>query len=336
MSARERLTVAVTGPTGEIGRSLLTALDRSAGVERVIGMARRAFDPSAHGYRKVTYHRGDVLDPVAVASLLAEADVLVHLAFIIMGSPTQTRAVNLVGSRNVFAACTAAKVKRLVYASSVAAYGFRRDNPRPLTEDVPARGSRGHYYSAQKAEVEQVLADTLAGSNTEAYVFRPCIVAGPDAPALINNLPYTQISRRLPPALSGLLGALPVLRPVLPDPGVPLQLVHHDDVASAMLAAVLGNGPPGVYNLAGAGTISISQIASELGWHAVKVPHLMVDATAQAVASMPLLPAQMRWIQAVREPVVMDTTRARRELHWRPKHDALATLREMIAAKNDD
>ena len=44
---------------------------------------------------------------------------------------------------------------------------------------------------------------------------------------------------------------MPILKPVLPDPGVPFQLVHHDDVASAMRAAVLGRGAPGVYNLAG-------------------------------------------------------------------------------------
>ena len=72
-----------------------------------------------------------------------------------------------------------AGVGRLVYTSSVAAYGFHRDNPQPLTEEVPARGSDSHYYSAQKAEVEALLEDTLAGSATEAYVFRPCIVGGP-------------------------------------------------------------------------------------------------------------------------------------------------------------
>ena len=66
--------------------------------------------------------------------------------------------MNLVGSRNVFEAAVAAGAKRLVYASSVAAYGFHRENPQPLTEEVPARGTAAHYYSAQKAEVEALLA----------------------------------------------------------------------------------------------------------------------------------------------------------------------------------
>ena len=40
-AATDRLTVAITGPTGDIGRSLLRALDRSREVGRVVAMARR-------------------------------------------------------------------------------------------------------------------------------------------------------------------------------------------------------------------------------------------------------------------------------------------------------
>ena len=58
-----------------------------------------------------------------------------------------------------------------------------------------------------------------------------------------------------------------MLKPVLPDPGVPFQLVHHDDVATALRAAVLGRGEPGVYNLAAAGELTISDLADALGWH---------------------------------------------------------------------
>src|SRR5438874_8801836 len=95
-----------------------------------------------------------------------------------------------------------------------------------------------------------MLSRMLRGSATAAYVFRPCIVAGPNAPLLIDNLPYTQLSKRLPSPLRSLLGGVPLLSPALPDPGVPFQLVHRDDVATAMPAAVLGRGSPGVYNLA--------------------------------------------------------------------------------------
>jgi UDP-glucose 4-epimerase len=331
-----RLTVAVTGPTGEIGQAVVGALERAPEVGSIVGMARRPFDPAERGWKKVSYRRGDVLDRRAVAGLVQDADVVVHLAFMIMGGAKESRKVNLDGSRNVFEGAVAAGARRVVYASSVAAYGFHSDNPLPLTEDVPARGTASHYYSAQKAEVETMLADALYGSTTDAYVFRPCIVAGPDAPLLIDSLPYTQISDRLPGPVLSLLDGVPILRPVLPDPGVPFQLVHHDDVASAMRAAVLGRGTPGIYNLAGSGELTVKQLAAELGWYSIPVPELAVGVVAQMIGRLGFLPAQAQWIAAFREPVIMSTAKARRELRWRPKHDGLQTLRETITATRLD
>jgi len=331
-----RLRVAVTGPTGEIGKAVVTALDRSREVASILGMARRPFVPAAQGWKKVSYRRGDVLDSRAVAALVRGADVVVHLAFIIMGNARESRAVNLQGSRNVFEAAVSAGAKRLVYASSVAAYGFHRDNPQPLREETRARGTDSHYYSAQKAEVEAMLWRVLQGSPTAAYVFRPCVVAGPNAPLLIDNLPYTQLSKRLPAPLRSLLVGVPLLAPVLPDPGVPFQLVHHDDVASAMRAAVLGRGSPGIYNLAGPGRLTVAKLAAELGWRSVPIPRATVGVVAETVSRLGFLPAQVQWISAFREPVIMDTAKARRELRWRPKHTALQTLRETIAATRED
>jgi UDP-glucose 4-epimerase len=333
---KKRLTVAVTGPTGEIGQALVAALERAPEVGQILGMARRPFDPASRGWKKVSYRRGDVLNRRRVATLVEEADVVVHLAFMIMGGARESRRVNLNGSRNVFEATVAAGVKRLVYASSVAAYGFHEENPQPLTEDVPARGTAEHYYSAQKAEVEELLADTLHASRTAAYVFRPCIVAGPSAPLLIDSLPYTQFSGRLPGPVLSLLEGVPILKPVLPDPGVSFQLVHHDDVAAAMRAGVLGRGKPGIYNLAGPGQLTVKQLAEALGWYSLPVPELAVDALAEVIGRLGFLPAQAQWIAAFREPVIMSTAKARRELRWRPKHDAMDTLRQTITAARLD
>ena len=117
---------------------------------------------------------------------MSGADVVVHLAFVIVAGYGKSCEVNLTGSRNVFEAAVAAKARRLVYTSSVAAYGFDANLPALLTEDVEALGTERHPYSAQKAEVEAELTEALAGSDTEAYVFRPCIVAGPDARLLVD------------------------------------------------------------------------------------------------------------------------------------------------------
>jgi UDP-glucose 4-epimerase len=330
------LTVAVTGPTGEIGKPFIKALERQKDVTRILGMARRPFDPKAHKWSKTEYRQGDVLDRAAVDALCAEADVVVHLAFIIVAGSKESHTINLEGSRNVFEAAVKAKAQRLVYASSVAAYGFHEDNPLPLTEDLPARGTEAHPYSADKAAVEDVLGEVVEGSETDAYVFRPCIVAGPDAPLLINSIPYVQLSERMPGAVRALFDQVPILKPVLPDPGVPFQLVHHDDVALALRAAVLGRGAPGVYNLAGAGEVTMRDLADALGYYTVPVPELAVDATAEVISRLPFLPDEASWIEAARIPVIMDTAKARSALGWRPRHDALDTLRATVEAHKQD
>jgi UDP-glucose 4-epimerase len=331
-AAAETLTVAVTGPTGDIGRALMRALDREPSVGRVIGMARSPFDPADAGWEKAEYRRGDILDHDSVAGLVAEADVVVHLAFIIVGGREETREVNLEGSRNVFEASVGAGVERLVYTSSVAAYGFHDDNPQPLTEDVGPRGSEGFYYSAQKAELEGQLAEAVAGSDVDAYVFRPCIVAGPDAQTMIEMVvEQYQVGGRLPIVQRALEG-LPFLAPVLPDPGVPFQLVHHDDVANALVAAICGRGAPGTYNLADDGELRVSDLAGELGWWSVPIPRQAVGALAEATGRIPGLPAQVAWLNAFTIPVLMDTAHAREELGWMPQHDAEETLRAMVAA----
>jgi UDP-glucose 4-epimerase len=330
----ERLTVAITGPTGDIGRALVHALERSRAIGEIRGMARRPIDPE-YGFKRLEYRQGNVLDEGDVERFVAGADVVVHLAFIILGSHEETRSINLEGSRNVFRAAIACGAKRLVYASSVAAYGFHTDNPQPLTEDVPPRGTSEFYYSAQKAELERLLAGLTAGVDIDTYVFRPCIVAGPDALLMVDNIPYVRISEQLPGAVRRLFDVVPMLKPVIPDPGVPYQLVHHDDVATAIRAAIQGRGEPGVYNLAGDGELTISELASEMGYYAVPVPELAVDATAAITARLPFMPPEAAWIQAFRVPAIMDTGKARKQLGWRPKHSGRDALRQMVAAARD-
>ncbi len=322
-------TVAVTGPTGDIGISAVSALEQHPEVERVVGMARRPFDPAAHGWTKAEYRQGDILDRDAVDALVADADIVVHLAFIIMGSRDESARVNLAGTRNVFEATVAsARARRLVYTSSVAAYGYHSDNPVPITEEVPPRGSPEHYYSEQKAACEAALAEITAGTPLEVYILRPCIVAGPKAPALAEAMPWN----RLPDAVRKVFQAVPLLKPPFPDPGTPLQLVHHDDVASAIALAATTSAPPGAYNLAGDGLLSMSDVGNALGARPLPIPRIAMTATSELLARLPFVPSALEWLHAGRTSVVMDTGKARSQLGWTPKYSAAETLSELAAA----
>jgi UDP-glucose 4-epimerase len=316
------ITVAVTGPTGEIGVSAVTALEREPAVEKIVAMARRPCDPPTRGWVKTTYQQGDIPDRDAVDALVAQADVVIHLAFLIMGSREETAQVNLQGTRNVFEAAVAARrPRRLVYTSSVAAYGYHSDNPVPLTEDVPTRGSAEHYYSAQKAACEAALADITKGSSLEVFVLRPCIVAGPEALLSADAMPW----QRLPDPVRAVARAVPVLKPVVPDPGFPLQLVHHDDVATAIALAATAPVPPGAYNIAGSGEVTIADVAEALGGRPVRVPATAASAASAAISRLPFVHSVLEWLHVARTSVVMDTRKAQRELGWRPTHSSAET-----------
>ena len=323
------ITVAVTGPTGEIGISAVTALEREPAVDKIVAMARRPFEPPTRGWVKTSYHQGDILDRDAVDALVAQADVVIHLAFLIMGSRDESAHINLQGTRNVFEAAVAAqRPRRLVYTSSVAAYGYHSDNPVPLTEDVPARGSAEHYYSEQKAACEAALAEITKDSSLEVFVLRPCIVAGPKAPALADAMPW----QKLPGPVRAVAKAVPLLKPVVPDPGFPLQLVHHDDVATAIALAATAPVSPGAYNIAGSGEVTITDVAKALGGRGVRVPASAASAASAAISHLPFVPSLVEWLHVARTSVVMDTRKARRELGWHPTYSSAETLEALAKA----
>jgi nucleoside-diphosphate-sugar epimerase len=250
-----------------------------------------------------------------------------------MGSREESRRINLEGTRNVFEATVAAdRPGRLVYTSSVAAYGYYSDNPTPLTEDVPARGSQEHYYSEQKAECEAVLREVTDGADLQVYVLRPCIVAGPKAPALATSMPWQQVLDRMPAALRPAIAGLQKMLPLMPDPGHPVQLVHHDDVAQAIALSTVGAGEPGAYNLAADGVVTLGDVAEATGARSVRVPASFATAASAVLKSLPMVPAAAEWVHVARTSVVMDTSRAKKTLGWRPEHTSQETLDSLAAA----
>jgi nucleoside-diphosphate-sugar epimerase len=332
MISDRKLRVAVTGPTGTFGFGLMPLLQADERIAHVVGIARRSFDPAAHGWPKMEYRRGDVRDPAALSEAFRDADVVVHLAFMITGAQTRhaIRAINVEGTLNAFRAAAAAGARRFVYASSVAAYGFHSDNPALLTEEWPVRPAARLFYAQQKAELESLLRDEAAAHPGLAlYLLRPSIVVGPHTVGAKDLLPgpLAPLGRLLAADLAGL--RFPVPLPVA-VPTLPMQLVHEEDVGRALLQCVVAAGPPGPYNIAGDGIITPADIARELGLIALPLPDRLVRAAARALAALPALPAFAEWTEAVSRPAIMDTSRARNNLGWSPRFTALEALQDTL------
>jgi nucleoside-diphosphate-sugar epimerase len=333
----ERLTVAVTGPTGTFGFGLIPLLESEARVARVVGIARRPFDPLEHGWTKLEYRRGDVRDPDALRDAFDGADAVVHLAFMITGtaSAEAIRAINIEGTLNAFRAARDAGAKRFVYASSVAAYGFHPDNPVGMTEEWPTRPAARLFYAREKAELEQLLQDEVSGDPEPAlYLLRPPIVLGPHAVGAKDAMPAPVA--RVGSRLLDLVNRLPIPVPLLAA-DVKMQFIHEADVGQALLKCVLGEGPPGAYNIAGDGVLTATDVVRELGLSPIPIPARVVHGAARAAASLPsppLAPPATQWVEALSHPAIMDTTKARHELGWKPRYTALEALRETVRTRD--
>jgi nucleoside-diphosphate-sugar epimerase len=324
------LTVAVTGPTGTFGAGLMPLLQADDRIARVIGLARRPFDPAERGWTKMAYRQGDVRDPDTLLAAFGDADVVVHLAFLITGNASRqtARAINVDGTLNVFRAAADVGARRFVHASSVAAYGWHADNPDLIDESWPVRPAARLFYGQEKAELEGLLeAEARRRPDLALYMLRPPIVLGPDVVGAKDVLPgpLAPLGRRL----FGRPRRLPVPVPLL-VPEYPVQFVHEEDVGRALQLCVLGAGPPGAYNIAGDGVLTAGDVAREFGALPIRLPAGPAQAVAKGLSRLPFLPPAAEWVEAVSRPAIMDTRRAREQLGWKPRYTALEALRDTL------
>ena len=185
MSASLPGVVALTGLATPIGNALTRRLVERPGL-RVVGLDLR------RPYRldgRVRFHAVDLTDPTAdsaLAELLRSerVEVLVHTAFRTQSSADLEldHELETIGSLHVMHACAAAKISRLVLASSTMLYGPRPDNPNFLSERHPLRGHPQAHSIANRVEVEQLIASWRERHpDTEVSVLRPCWMLGPNA-----------------------------------------------------------------------------------------------------------------------------------------------------------
>jgi nucleoside-diphosphate-sugar epimerase len=184
------------------------------------------------------------------------------------------------------------------------------------------------FYAQEKAELEHLLQEQAEKHPELAlYLLRPPVVLGPHTLGAKDILPgpLAPLGRRL----QGQFRRLPVPLPaVIPD--MPLQFVHEDDVGRALLQCVVAAGPPGAYNIAGDGVLSTVDVAREFGLAPISVPARPTQMAARAVARLPFLPSVAEWVEAMSQPAIMDTEKAKSELGWTPQYTGLEALRATL------
>jgi UDP-glucose 4-epimerase len=316
----------VVGATGNVGTSVVRSLAADAGVDEIVAVARR---PPRRPLERAVFISADVCTS-DLASLFAGADAVIHLAWLIQPGRDEsaTRAVNVDGSRRVFAAVAAAGVPSLVYASSVGAYPSGPKDRR-VDESWPIDGIATSFYSRHKAAVEHDL-DRFEYEHPRVRVvrLRPGLIFKRDAATEIRRL---FIGPLLPRAVlrAELFPVFPAVRRLM------FQAVHSDDVGDAYRAAARGDAV-GAFNIAAEPVIEPAELAPMLGARAVPVPPGVLRAAAAATYALHLQPAEPGWVDMGLRVPLMSTERARGELGWSPRLSATDALRELMAGLQEN
>ncbi|SOE08767.1 UDP-glucose 4-epimerase [Hoeflea halophila] len=300
--------VLVTGAAGAVGQVLLEEL-AGAGIEALATDLRKpAKLPDGIGFEALDV-RGD-----DAARIVGEfkPQVIVHLASIVSPSRDMTREfahdVDVKGTKNVLDAAVAHGVRRLVVTSSGAAYGYHADNPVPLSESDPVRGNREFAYSDHKRQVEELLAAArVSHPALEQVVLRVGTVLGA---GLENQI--TELFHR--PKLIAVRGA-----------DSPFVFIWTVDLARILLRAA-GDGPAGIFNVCGDGTLTVHELADALGKPVMALPAWVLKTALGFARPLGLSrygPEQVRFLQY--RPV-LDNTALKKEFGYRPELTSAQTF----------
>jgi nucleoside-diphosphate-sugar epimerase len=315
------MRVVVTGASGNVGTSLLRALDGEAAVTSVLGLARRRPELEL---AKTTWATADVAADDLTGHFRG-ADVVVHLAWLIQPShdPFAMWRTNVVGTERVLAAASQAGVGAVVGASSVGAYS-PGPKDRRIDEAWPTHGVTTSSYSRDKAYQERLL-DLFERDHPQVRVVRL-------RPALTFKKEAASEIRRyfLGPLVPGSLARADAI-PVVPRvKRLRTQAVHADDVAQAYRLAVVGDAR-GPFNLAVDPVLDADALAAILQARPVGVPTALLKAGAAATWRLHLQPVSPGWLDLALQSPLLDAGRAAAELGWRPRHSAVEALQELLA-----
>jgi UDP-glucose 4-epimerase len=316
------MRVVVVGATGNVGSSVLRALEPEPSVTSVLGIARRP--PAREESSKIEWARADIVGDDLV-SHFDGADAVVHLAWAIQPSRDEAklRAINVGGSSRVFAAAEEAGVPALVYASSVGAYS-PGPKDRAVDESWPTGGISTSFYSRHKAETERLL-DSFEARNDSTRVvrLRPALIFKGDAASEIRRLfagPF------LPTFL-----LRPEWIPVVPRIArLRFQAVHSLDIGEAYRAAIVNGDASGAFNVAAEPVLDPDELADLLDARTVSLPASLVRRLTDVTWRLRLQPTPPGWVDLALGVPVMDTTRAREELGWQPARSSRDALLELI------
>jgi dihydroflavonol-4-reductase len=251
------MQVFLTGATGFIGGHVARRLrERGDGVRALVRSLDKGRPLESLGCELVL---GDLGDEAAIADGLEGCDGLIHNAAIYeVGIPaSEHRAMyeaNVLGTERVLRAALEAKTPKVVYVSTVGAFGNTHGEVVDESYEHPGKEFTS-YYEQTKYEAHQI-AKRLIAEGLPCVIVQPGGVYGPEDHSAIGQ----QINQFL-------AGRMPMI--AFPDLG--MNMVHVEDVAGGILLA-LDRGEPGEAYVLGGEITTMRELIATVGRVAGKQP----------------------------------------------------------------
>jgi len=245
----------VTGGAGFIGSYLSRAL-LQRGIEVVI------VDNLSTGKREnvpagARFIQGDILDSNLIERLILEIDIVFHEAACVsvrssVSNFYQDAQNNIMGTLNLLRACAKSKVKKFVYASSMAVYADSLE-PVPIKETYCTEPLSP--YGIAKLASEKYCLTITKELGIECAVLRYFNIYGRGQ----SFSPYVGVITIFIRQL--LAGEIPV---IFGTGEQRRDFVHVEDVVDATLRAMDNSGPSEIFNVGTGAGISVKKLASLL------------------------------------------------------------------------
>jgi UDP-glucose 4-epimerase len=272
------------------------------------------------GDERLKVVEGDVLRLPHLLAAVGGVDAVLHLAAVMSltmdRDPWLGLSVNILGTQNVIEACCAAGVRKLVLASSTAAYGYGTGIVGDLVEGTPFHSAGAPpaavLYGASKIVGEQLCRDAYLKRGLHYLALRYATVYGERqhyraANALYIVESHDRVRRGLPAQVIG-------------DGAETKHFVHVSDVARANLAALSADATDAALNISGPApitTLELVRLVTELAGSSLDPEHIAPD------------PRKVRLTSG--GPWRLDHAAAERIIGWRPEVGMREGIRRLLA-----
>lgn len=319
----------ITGATGFVG-SHVARMAAEQGAE--LRLLTRRSSRTENLPKNAELVQGDLREPAKFAAALQGCDAVIHVAAdyrLWVPDPAEMYKANVEGTRELLRLAREAGMRRVVYTSSVATMGFRKD-ASVVDEETPVSEADmiGHYKRSKWMAEQEAIAAVRVGQEV--------VILNPTTPVGAMDVKPTPTGRIIVDFLNRKF-------PAYVDTG--LNLVDVEEIARMHLAA-LERGRFGERYILGGENLTLKQILDKLAAMtglpspSMKVPHgvAMAFAFFDEIVTGKLRGKEPRaTVEAVRMGRKMmwaSSAKAERELGWRvvPVDGALQKAVEWFVA----